>query len=217
MKSSICRNARRRNASRNLTRISLAPVSAFLLICLSLFPACKKTDTNEGYDVLSFSDDTGDAAELVQQANEDLNKIKILYKKNESQLEDLKAAMSGKDAETVRKITNDLVYVLNEGLDLGEKAVEKIGKAQQKNINPEFKEYLSLKEESLQKQLDAFENRRQAARLLRDSFGTTNPAAIEKAKAEFKEKEEKCVKMLEESNEINKKANQLAKDSSRKN
>ena len=186
------------------------------LICLSIFSACKKNDASEGFDVLSFSDDTSAAAELVQQANEDLNKIKILYKKNESQIEELKAAMGGKDTATVKKITDDLVYVLNDGMSLGESAVEKIGKAQAMNINADFKDYLSLKEESLRKQLEAFENRRQAARLLRDSFGMTDPAAIERAKAGFKEKEEACIKMLEESNAINKKANQVAKDSSKK-
>ena len=187
------------------------------LICLSILSACQKKDaSSEGFDILSFSDDTTDAAELVEQANQDLNKIKVMYKKNEVQLEELKAAMSGKDIETVKKITDDLVYVLNDGMSLGESAVEKIGKAQAMNINADFKDYLSLKEESLRKQLEAFENRRQAARLLRDSFGMTDPAAIEKAKAGFKEKEEACIKMLEESNEINKKANQLAKDSSKK-
>ena len=191
-------------------------ITLAVLICVAVFSTCKKTDSSEGFDVLSFSDDTSDAAELVEQANQDLNKIKILYKKNEDQLEELKAAMGGKDIATVKKITDDLVYVLNDGMSLGESAVEKIGKAQAMNINADFKDYLSLKEESLRKQLEAFENRRQAARLLRDSFGTTDPAAIEKAKAAFKEKEEACIKMLEESNEINKKANQLAKDSSKK-
>ena len=184
-------------------------------ICLLMF-ACQKSDTADGFDVLSFSDDTTAAAGLVEQANGDLNKIKVMYKKNEVQLEELKTAMGNKDIGTVKKITDDLVYVLNDGMALGESAVEKIGKAQQLNISPDFKDYLSLKEESLRKQLEAFESRRQAARLLRDSFGTTDPAAIEKAKLAFKEKEEICIKLLETSKEINKKANDLAKASSRK-
>ena len=189
---------------------------AAMLCAVSMFSACKKNDSSESFDVLSFSDDTSSAAELIEQANQDLNKIKILYKKNEAQLEELKAAMGGKDIATVKKITDDLVYVLNDGMSLGESAVEKIGKAQQLNINADFKEYLSMKEESLRKQLEAFENRRQAARLLRDSFGATDPAAIEQAKNGFKEKEEICVKLLNESAEINKKANAFAKESSKK-
>lgn len=186
------------------------------LICLSMFSACQKKDASEGFDILNFSDDTTAAAELVEQANQDLNKIKVMYKKNEVQLEELKAAMSGRDIETVKKITDDLVYVLNDGMSLGESAVEKLGKAQQKNIDVDFKDYLSLKEESLRKQLEAFENRRQAARLLRDSFGTADPKKIEEAKAGFKEKEEKFMKTMETAREISKKANDLAKESSKK-
>ena len=187
-----------------------------VLAGLLIFSACKKTDSSEGFDVLSFSDETTTAAQLVEQANQDLNKIKVMYKKNEVQLEDLKAAMSARDIETVKKITNDLVYLINDGMALGESAIEKISQAQQMNINPDFKEYLSLKETSLRKQMEAFESRRQAAILLRDSFGTNDPAMIEKAKAGFKEKEEKSIKTLEEAKKISKEANEFAKESSKK-
>ena len=187
-----------------------------VLVGLSVFSACKKTDTSEGFDVLSFSDDTTAAAELVSQANEDLNKIKVMYKKNEVQRDELIAAISEKDAEKVKKITDDLVYLINDGMALGEGAVEKISRAQQMNINSDFKDYLSLKEESLRKQLEAFESRRQAVRLLRDSFGTNDPALVEKAKAGFKEKEENFAKTMEASKEISKKANDLAKEASKK-
>jgi len=186
------------------------------LVWLCLFPACKKNDTSDGFDTLIFSDDTSDAAALVSQANEDLNKIKVMYKKNEVQREELIAAMSEKDTEKVKKITDDLVYIINDGIALGEGAVEKISKAQQMNIDADFKEYLSLKEESLRKQLEAFESRRQAVRLLRDSFGTNDPALVEKAKLGLKEKEEYFMKTMETSKAISKKANELAKESSRK-
>jgi len=185
------------------------------IVLLCLF-ACKKTDTSEGFDTLIFSDDTSDAAELVSQANENLNKIKVMYKKNEDQREELIAAMGEKDAEKVKKITDDLVHLINDGMQLGEEAVEKISKAQQMNIEPDFKEYLSLKEESLQKQLVAFESRRQAVRLLRDSFGTNDAALVDKAKLGLKEKEEFFMKTMEESKAISKKANEFAKESSKK-
>ena len=191
-------------------------VTLTALIYLFVFSACQKSETSEGFDVLSFSDDTTAAAQLVSQANEDLNKIKVMYKKNEVQREELLAAMSAKDAEKVKKITDDLVYLINDGMSLGESAIEKISQAQQMNINTDFKDYLNLKEESLQKQLTAFESRRQAVRLLRDSFGTNDPAAVERAKLSFKEKEEFFAKTMEESKEISKKANDLAKESSKK-
>ena len=195
-------------------------VSGILFIWLAVllgFSACKKTDSSESFDVMSFSDDATAAAQLVEQANQDLNKIKVLYKKNEVKREELIAAMGDKDTEKVKKITDDLVYLINDGMALGESAVEKISQAQQMNINADFKDYLSMKEESLRKQLTAFESRRLAVRLLRDSFGTNDPAMVEKAKLEFKQKEEIAVKTLEESKEISKKANEFAKENSKRN
>ena len=192
-------------------KITLAAL-AFLFI----FSACQKNETSESFDVLSFSDDTTAAAELVSQANEDLNKIKVMYKKNEVHREELIAAMGAKDTEKVKKITDDLVYVINDGMRLGEEAVEKIGKAQEMNISQDFKEYLGLKEESLEKQLEAFENLRQAVRILRDGFGTNDPKQIEQGQKVFKEKDENFVKTMAEAKEISKKANELAKESSKK-
>ena len=197
--------------------IKFRQINLFVLLSLFLFAACTKSDSSsESFDVLSFSDDTSAASDYVLEANKDLNKIKIIYKKNEAKLEELKTAMSEKDIDKVKKITDDLVYIINDGMALGESAVEKIVKAQEMNINADFKEYLRLKEESLRKQLEAFENRRQAARLLRDSFGTNDPALIEKAKGGFKEKEESFEKMMKEAHAISLKANDLAKEVSKK-
>lgn len=181
-----------------------------------IFSACQKNETSESFDILDFSDDTTAAAELISEANEDLNKIKVMYKQNEVHREELVAAMGEKDVEKVKKITDDLVYTINDGIRLGEEAVEKIGKARQMNINADFKEYLSLKEESLEKQLEAFENLRQAVRILRDSFGTNDPKQIEQGKNVFREKDENFVKIMAAAKEISKKANELAKESSKK-
>lgn len=186
------------------------------LVILIVFSACQKTDTADGFDTLLFSDDTAAAAELISQANEDLNKIKVMYKKNEDQRDELIAAMGEKDVEKVKKITDDVVYLINDGMALGESAVEKIARAEQMNIDADFKQYLNLKEESLQKQLSAFESRRQAVRKLRDSFGTNDATLVEKAKTEVRQKEEVFVKTMEESRAVSKKANDLAKESSKR-
>jgi len=194
---------------RNRRRVWRIGLSYFFL--LSLLSGCKKNETAESFDLFSFSDDTAAAAELVTSANEDLNKIKVIYKKSEDQQEELKAAMNGKDVEKVKKITDDLVYVINDGMALGRSAVEKIEKAEAMNVNSDFKEYLSLKVDSLEKYLEAFEERRQSARLMRDMFGTNDAKIIEKAKLGVKEKEESFQKTLQEARDISKKANELAK------
>ncbi len=76
------------------------------------------------------------------------------------------------------------------------------------NINGDFKKYLSLKEVSLQKQSEAFENLRQAVWILRDGFGTNDPKRFEQTKNIFKEKDENFVKTLAAAKEISKKANE---------
>lgn len=186
------------------------------LISAIFFAACKKSEQTESYDILNFSDETTEAARLVGDANEDLNKIKVLYKQNETKREELKAAMKENNTDAVKKIADELVYLINDGMALGESAIGKIEKAQAMNINADFKEYLSLKQESLQKQMDAFENYRQAARFLRDGYNPKDEQQRERVKIEFADRDANFQKIMERAREYSKKANDLAKESAKK-
>lgn len=193
-------------------------VTFIVLVCLSwcvLLSSCSKGDS-ESSDLLSFTDDTTAAAQLVTEANEDLNKIKVKYKENEAKREELKEAMKNNDSEKVKKIADDLVYLINDGMALGEDAIGKISKAQEMGINPDFKEYLRLKELSLQKQMDAFENYRQAARFLRDGYDPKDEKQRETVKAEFARRDDNFHKIMDEAKEYSKKANDLAKESAKR-
>ena len=189
-------------------------VLAFLSWCV-LLSSCSKGDSNIS-DLLEFSDDTTAAAQLVTEANEDLNKIKVKYKENEAKREELKDAMKSNDSEKVKKIADDLVYIINDGMALGESAIEKIGKAQEMSINSDFKQYLQLKELSLQKQMDAFENYRQAARVLRDGYNPKDEKQRETIKAEFAKRDDNFHKIMDEAKDYSKKANDLAKESAKR-
>src|SRR5690349_10821462 len=139
---------------------------AAMLLAIS----CKRSGSSGGIDILGPADETPEAAKLIADANEDLTKIKVLYKNNEGKREELKKALEANDADKVRKISDDVVYLINDGSDNGKAAVDKIEKAQEMQINDDYREYLRLKEESLKKEMDAFEEYRQAARVLRDSY-----------------------------------------------
>lgn len=190
------------------------------LFCLSLliflfFSACQKNNNSEsgsGIDVFGLSDETAEAGEIVKDANEDLKKIRKMYKENQGKIDELKAAMNDRNIEEARKIADELVYIINDGFVLAESAISKIERAEQMNINETYREYLQKKEESLRKHMDAFEFRRQAAVLLRDSFGSKDKFAIEKARQEFKEREENFQKYAEIARELSGEANQLAKE-----
>ncbi|MDQ6786049.1 MAG: hypothetical protein M3033_04420 [Acidobacteriota bacterium] len=191
------------------------------VICLSLcafvfLTGCRKNGQTETSDILNFSDQTTEAAQLVAGANEDLNKIKVLYKQNEDKREDLKAALKDNDGEKVKKVADDLVYIINDGMALGESAIGKIEKAQEMNINADFNEYLGLKVQSLRKQMDAFENYKQAARFLRDGYTPKDDKQRANVKLEFAKRDENFQKTMEVARDYGKQANELAKESVKK-
>jgi hypothetical protein len=198
-------------------------VTLLILILLFIPAACRKSGKTApteqpvgNLEIFAVSDETVEAANLVEEANADLIKIKAIYKENESRIDELKAAMNERDIDKVKKIADDLVYKINDGVVLGESAVSKIEQAEEMKINEKFKEYLRLKEESLRKQLMAFEFRRQAGILLRDGFGTKDKQQIAKAKAEFKTKEENFQKYMEAARDLSQQANKLRKESMQK-
>lgn len=189
-------------------------LSALLILCaIGVFSCQKKTETGaDDAGLLDFSSDSEKAVQLISDANDELRRIKILYAENETKIDELKAALSKKDIEKVKEISNTLVFVLNDGFAFAATAREKIGQAQELNIDPTFKDYLSLKEQSIEKQIEAFKHRHEAARLLRDSFGASEKPEIEKAKETFKAKEELFQKTMSEAREISKRGDELAKE-----
>ncbi len=194
--------------------VSLITIAVLAVVAFGS-PSCKRSGGG-GIDILGTSDQTTDAVNLVASANEDLTKIKVLYDANENKREDLKKAMASNDTATAKKIADDVVYLINDGAANGNSAVEKIQKAQELQINDDYREYLRLKEESLKRELEAFENYRMAAKLLRDSFDPKNTGAREKVKVEFKTRSENYRKIMEAARDYSNRANELAKDALRR-
>ena len=168
------------------------------------------------------SDETQEARKLVEEANLDLRKIKQLYEENEGDDEKpgkrelLKKALEANDAEQVRKITDDVVYIINDGMDFAKTAIEKIQQAQDKDVNEDYKEYLRLKEMALTKQVEAFEQYRQAARALRDNYDPKNEALRTRVKTEFDDRSENYRELMERARDYSSQANELAKDAIRR-
>ncbi len=162
------------------------------------------------------SDETAEAAQIVADANKDLTKIKVLYKNNENKREELKKAMEANESEKVKKISDDLVYLINDGVSAGKSAIDKIQKAQEMQINEDYREYLNLKEQSLTRTIEAFENYRQAARALRDNYDPKNKLLREKIKEEFKMFSENYRKIMETARDYSNRANELAKEATRR-
>lgn len=204
-----------KNASKNSIKIRrIGSLCVFLFILIFTF-SCKKSSNSSSLNILS-SDETAEAAQIVKEANGDLGKIRTLYKNNENKREELKKALESNNAEEVRKISDEIVYLINDGTSAGKSAIEKIQKAQEMQINEDYREYLNLKEESLTRTLEAFENYRQAARALRDNYDPKNKVLREKIKEEFKTRSENYRKIMETARDYSNRANELAKDAAKR-
>ena len=186
------------------------------LVSLLAMAACRSSGRTDAPTSIFSSDETAEAGKIVASANDDLTKIKVLYKDNEDKREDLKKAMESDNAEQVKKIADQVVYLINDGFDNAQNAIDKIEKAQEMQVNDDYREYLRLKEESLKRELEAFENYRQAARTLRDNYDPKNAAQRDKVKEDFKNRVENYRKLMEQARDYSNQANELAKTALRK-
>lgn len=175
--------------------------------------SCRKAEnTLPQPGIFDFGNETSEAVTLVNEANIKLKAVKKMYKDSQDQQLDLKTAIAEKNVEKVKKLSDDFVTQLNEGMNLGEEAVKKIEEASEKKTNPKYQEYLGLKEQSLRKYLEAFEFRRKLAIRLRDVFTVSKDKnLIEKAKDELKIMEDNFQTNIDAAQKLSDEAKELAK------
>lgn len=186
----------------------------FAGIILAASFGCKSS----GGGVFGPVDETAEAAKIVAEANIELTKIKQLYRENEGDEEkegkrmELGKAMKANDKEEVRKVTTEIIQLIDEGTGHAQTAVDKIQKARDMQINEDYQKYLGLKEEALKKQLAAFDKYREAAKALRDNFDPQNSEQREKVTAIFEERSESYREIMEKARDHSSQANELYKD-----
>lgn len=182
------------------------------LVFALVLASCSGNDSSGVTDIFAF-DQTREAGAKVLEANAKLQEIKRLFSENEGRLEELKTAMNNKDEAKVKEISNELVYQINNGTKIGEDAMAKIEEAEAMNVHEDFKSYLNLKLAAMRKYIEAFEERRTLAKLLRDEYDPKNAAQRDLVIAEFRRREEKFKEIMEEGRKLSEEANALAKES----
>lgn len=194
--------------------------AAFLLVLFLLFPAagCSSDAGADGdAGIFDMRDDTDVAVELIHEANRNLKSIRALYNEHNPKVDELKKALTARDIEKVRKLTDEMSLVIIDGYVLAENAKEKIDKAKNlRDISDDFRQYLDLKSESLDLQKKAFNYRRDSAKLFRDEFGTEDQEKMDKAKAQFIENEKKFAELIAEAKKRNEQADKMWSESRRK-
>lgn len=180
----------------------------FLMAVIILSNSCKSSSSG----LLGPVDETAEAAKLVEEANQDLKKIRELYETNEGKRQELKSALETDNEADVKRISTEVVQLINEGTNFGNSAVDKISQAGDMQINDQYKEYLRLKQAALKKQLEAFAQYHAAARVLRDNYDPKNAQNRDKVKAEFDSRSERYRELMEKARDNSSQANELYKE-----
>lgn len=189
----------------------------FLVIGFAVAVACLGGCKSSGGlgDIVAL-DETAEAGKIVEDANKELNKIKVLYRDNEGKRLEIRQALEANNTAEVRRLAGEIVTIINEGTNLAADAIDKLESARSMKINTDYERYLELKIDSLKSQLEAFQNFHKAARTLRDNYDPKDAAARDKVKAEFEELTEKYRKTMEDARARSSDANDLYKDTVRK-
>lgn len=151
------------------------------------------------------------AFELIEDANQNIKSIKVLYRNNNSKIKELEEALKAGDLKRVKELADELSLAINDGYLFADSILSKIEEAQTLDINPTWKRYLSLKQESLELQIRAFDYRKSSAELFRDKIGTEDQATLKLARDTFKKNEEGFKKYMDEAEKVSNEADELRK------
>ncbi len=152
-----------------------------------------------------------EANKMVQEANDELKAVDRIAEDNEEKVDALDREDKAGNSAEVKKLLDDLIKAIDDGLKHGETAADKLDKASKMNVDDKYKEYLSLKSQSLRKQVEAFKERKEAAKIMRDNYDNTDKTAMQKAKDDFKKKNSNYKKLLGEAKDLSRKADDVAR------
>jgi hypothetical protein len=152
-----------------------------------------------------------EANKLVQEANNELKEVDKIAEENETKVDALNKADDNNNSAEVKRLLDELMKAIDDGLKHGETAADKIEKASKMDVDDKYKEYLSLKSQSLRKQVEAFKERKEAAKIMRDNYDNSDKTAMQKAKDDFKKKNSNYKKLLGEAKDLSRKAEDIAR------
>ena len=150
-----------------------------------------------------------DANKLVDDAKKDLQEIDKISEEADEKQSDLNKADREKNVSEVKRILGELITDIDKGLEHGQSAADKVDKASKMDVDPVYKEYLSLKAQAFRKEIDAFKALKEAATIARDSY-TDKGLPADKRK-EYTDKVNEYKKLKQEAKDLHKKAADIAR------
>lgn len=182
-------------------RRSLALFAAVGLVVSLLLTSCG----------LGGSQDVDEANRLNQSAGEDIKEIERLVQVNKDREIELTRAINTNDHDKAKQIINESVTAIDRGLERGRSAADKFDKASKLDIDSAIKTYLSLRAQSVNKAIEAFNELRKGLIVLRDSTGSSDRAVTENAKNEIQQATGRFDVLISESEKLESQADDIAR------
>lgn len=179
--------------------------AALALVLIAFFALACSALKNLGGNELA------EANKLVQEANDELKEVDRISDENDSKVNELYKADDAGNAADVKRLLGELMTAIDEGLKHGEVAADKLEKAAKLKVDSTYQEYLSLKSQMLRKQIEAFKERKEAARIMRDNYDSTDKEKLKKAKDDFRAKNNNYKRLLAEAKELGRKADDISR------
>lgn len=178
-------------------------LAVLLLAALALgCSALKRMGGNSGID---------EANKLVQSANEDLKEVSRISRANKDQESRISRQLNANDYNGAKQTMDDTVKAIDSGLERGRSAADKFEQASKLDVDQVYKDYLSLKSQSVRKTAEAFEELKKAITILRDNVGGTDKAALQKARTEATQAGQNFDRLIEEAVKLEREADDIAR------
>jgi hypothetical protein len=159
-----------------------------------------------------FGDDALDEANgLNQSAGQDIAEIEKLVRENKDNEALITRALNAGDAAQARRLIDESVQAIDRGMERGASASDKLTRAAALDIDRPIKEYLRLRAQSVNKALEAFRELRPGILAYRESIGTADKAAADRARSDFRRTSERFEQLISESGRLERQADDIAR------
>jgi len=182
----------------DLRRRSWTTITALLLFASLTLVSCGNSSMDE-------------ANRLNQSVSEDKKEIERLAQENRVKESQITAALNAKNYDAARRLLDDTVKAVDQALQKGQSAADKLDKASKLNLDQTIKQYLSFRAQSVNKGIEAFKVLREGIITFRDSIGSTDKAVINKAQNDLQQSVGKFEEMINESQKMESQADEIAR------
>jgi hypothetical protein len=193
-----------------LDRKGRSAAALCVLLLTSMVLSCsmiKKMGGNSGID---------EANKLVQSANEDLKEINRIAQSNKDKESRINRLLNASDFTGAKQAMDETIKAIDDGLERGRSAADKFEKASKLEIDQVYRDYLTLKSQSVRKTAEAFEELKKAVTILRDNVGGTDKAALKKSQQDAIKAGENFDRLIAEAVKLDREADDIARKNSDK-